>query len=269
MKTKREEVGTSLMFREVLGYGLYMMLAYQFLHLVSFVGNLSCRYPSLQKLFPGCIDYKSESVGSFEQALLIDLMLVCAFVVQHSLMARLGFQQWMRSWAPIWLERFSYLLMTSVCCRLFYHYWQPLTHTVWKFHGMLAMVSNFVFFVGFCWMILSIINTAIYDLFELRQAFTGRAAPQVSMMNPIVYCFGRHPIFFGALICFWATPEMTQGRMMFALLFTIYTLVASRWQDRDMSIKKAVKCERESLNPQSAHEKASERSPKSMASHFE
>jgi len=239
------------MIRQVLGYGMYLVLLHQFLHIAFWAGNMTYRMPQTKLLFNYAIDHKEENSFSLfsgftnpssvhlanndeNEALLSDILLVFLFTIQHSVMARLGFQSFIKTHFPEWCERCIFLAMSSLSFRFIYWYWQPISSPAWHLYGVVALIADILYFVGLFWVVLSIYTSAVYDFFNLRKSFTSETSPQVPQIIPFVYKFTRMPLFSGMLLCFWATSEMTQGRLLFAMLFTIYTLMAGKWQERDL-----------------------------------
>jgi protein-S-isoprenylcysteine O-methyltransferase Ste14 len=76
-----------------------------------------------------------------------------------------------------------------------------------------------------------------FDLFGLRQVVArvrGRSLQPLGFRQPVLYRLVRHPIMVGFVIAFWAAPDMSVGRMLFAVLATGYVVVAVRFEERDL-----------------------------------
>ena len=74
----------------------------------------------------------SPSEGSFRAALLIDSLLLAAFALQHSIMARPGFKRILTRYIPQAAERSTYVLASSLALILLFWQWRPLGGVIWS-----------------------------------------------------------------------------------------------------------------------------------------
>ena len=76
-----------------------------------------------------------------------------------------------------------------------------------------------------------------FDLFGMRQVwlyFQKQEYRPLVFKTPALYKHVRHPLYVGWLLVFWATPTMTSAHLVFALMTTIYILMAIQWEEKDL-----------------------------------
>ena len=213
----------------VLGFGAlsYGVFFATFLYLIGFLSGF---------VVPKAID--SGTAGSLGTAVLVDTLLLLAFGVQHSVMARPGFKAWWTRFVPHSIERSVYVLASSVVLIALYAFWQPIPATVWEFTSPIARgAMTALFFAGFGLVLFSTFLIDHFDLFGLRQVvlyFRKRAYSEKRFVMPLLYRFIRHPLYVGWFIAFWATPTMSAGHFLLALVMTAYMLVAIPMEERDL-----------------------------------
>src|SRR5271157_642684 len=208
----------------VASYGVFFAT---FLYSVGFIGNL---------VVPKTMD--SPSRMPFLYALGIDVLLLGIFAVQHSVMARPWFKRAWTRIVPEPAERSTYVLLSSLALIALFAFWQPLGGTVWNIEnptGRLVMYQ--LFGLGFGLVLIATFLINHFDLFGLRQVslyLIGKPYTQLTFRTPLFYKYIRHPLYVGWFMAFWFTPTMTGAHLLFAVMTTVYILMAIRWEEKDL-----------------------------------
>jgi protein-S-isoprenylcysteine O-methyltransferase Ste14 len=211
----------------VYGVACHLLFLGTFVWMAGFVGNF---------LVPKSID--SAVPGSTGKAILINVLLLVLFALQHSVMARPAFK---RAWTriiPQEIERSTYVLVSCAVTFLLMWQWRGIDQVVWNVQQpMLRGLLWSLFAIG--WLLVPLATLVInhFDLFGTRQVWLylrGREYESLPFQVPSLYKHVRHPLYVGWAIAFWATPTMTAGHLLFASVLTGYMGLATVFEERDL-----------------------------------
>jgi protein-S-isoprenylcysteine O-methyltransferase Ste14 len=104
-------------------YGLasYTIFLGAFLYAIGFVTGL---------YVPKTID--TGTVGPVALAVIVNLIVLSIFALQHSIMARQGFKRWWTQFVSPAIERSTYVLLASLALVLVMWQWRPIPQIVWQ-----------------------------------------------------------------------------------------------------------------------------------------
>ena len=213
-----------------------------FFYTIAFIGNIQAiAGMPLQlgglNLVPKTIDFPTVSGSSIAAALIVNVLLMSVFALQHSVMARHAFKKVWTKIVPKPVERSTYVLLSSGTLILLFSFWVPMTSYIWTTSGALATALTVLFYVGFGIVVLSIVMIDHLDLLGLRQVIDNLSGKPKEVLpfvavGPFKLC--RHPIMLGLLISVWAAPALTVGHLLFSVMTTAYILVALIFEEKDL-----------------------------------
>lgn len=211
-------------------YGIvaYLIFLIAFVYAIGFLGNI---------IVPKSIDSGTET--TLLSSIVVNIVLLSVFALQHSIMARPAFKKWVVTIISPAIERSTYILLSSLTLLLIYWQWQPITTIVWEVKNeMVSIVLKTIFFLGWLIVLLSTFMINHFELFGLAQIFDNLKniqTPNPKFQTNYLYKIVRHPIMLGFIIAFWATPIMTVGHLLFTIVTTIYILMAVKYlEEKDL-----------------------------------
>jgi protein-S-isoprenylcysteine O-methyltransferase Ste14 len=211
-------------------YGLaaYLVFFFAFLYAIGFVEDL---------WVPKTID--TGTVVPMTEALIVNLLLMSLFAVQHSVMARRQFKEWWTQYVPKSVERSTYVLFASLALVVLFWQWRPMPDVMWQVaNPSAAMAITGLSFVGWLLVLTSTFLINHFELFGVHQVvnnLAGRSMSEPRFKTPVLYKVVRHPIYLGFIIAFWAAPVMTVGHALFAAVTTAYIFVGIWLEERDLT----------------------------------
>lgn len=209
------------------GWGAYAFFVLTTLYAIGFLSNV----------LPGKTIDGPSAPGAVSAALL-DLVLLGAFAVQHSVMARPAFKRMWTRVVPPALERSTYVLAASAVLALLFWLWQPLPTVLWSVDAPAARaVFGVLYVVGWATVFVSTFllgHRSFFGLEQVNDHVHDRSPKASAFRTPALYRYVRHPLYVGFIVAFWSTPTMSAGHLLFAAAATAYIFVGMFFEERDL-----------------------------------
>lgn len=211
---------------------IYGLIAYTgfmswMVYMIGFLGHFSV---------PKSVD--SDPSNSIGTSILINGLIVIIFGVQHTVMARSAFKQWLTKFIPKPLERSTFVFSANIIMWIMIWQWQPLDGVIWNIQN--PIITNILISISILgWIIVCLSSFMInhFELLGLEQVwhyFRGTKPKKMIFKLSGFYKHVRHPLMLGFLMFFWITPYMTLSHMCFAIMFSSYIFIGIKFEERGL-----------------------------------
>jgi protein-S-isoprenylcysteine O-methyltransferase Ste14 len=161
-------------------------------------------------------------------AIALNALLFTLFAAHHSLFARERVKTWFARHVPDRLLRSVYVWMASGLLVIVIALWQRVGGLVYEHTGWKAAPHMAVQLAG-----LWLITRAVKVIDPLELAGIRRAAADgLQIAGP--YQIVRHPVYLGWMLIVFGAGRMTGDRLAFAVITSVYLLMAVLWEERSL-----------------------------------
>ena len=161
--------------------------------------------------------------------LAIDVVLLTLFAAHHSVFARDRVKTWLTRVVPAPLLRSVYVWIASALLILVCVLWRSVGGDVYQVAGARAVAHAALQLAG-VWLI----ARAVAGLDPLELAGIRPRTRMDALTVTGVYHWVRHPLYLGWMLAVFGAAHMTGDRLAFAVITSIYLIVAVPWEERSL-----------------------------------
>lgn len=160
---------------------------------------------------------------------LYDAVLLTLFACHHSLFAR----EWVKrrlTPIPAHLRRSVYVWTASILLIGVCLLWRTIGGEVYHATGARAVALVLVQLAGLAFAARSVAEIDPLELAGIRAPRDRTQTLQIAGPYRLV----RHPLYFGWMLCVFGTPHLTGDRLAFAVMTSLYLVIAIEWEERSL-----------------------------------
>jgi len=170
-------------------------------------------------------------------ALMINAGLSLLFFIQHSLMIRQSFKKKVIRFMPEAYFSAFFAIASGIVLMLVVLCWQKTTCSFGDAKGVLHLILRLLFLAaaGGCYWGARALG--FFDPFGRRATINHLRSTKPKPVPFTVkgpYRWVRHPLYFFILVMIWTYPHLTADRLLFNVLWTIWLIVGSILEERDL-----------------------------------
>jgi protein-S-isoprenylcysteine O-methyltransferase Ste14 len=187
-------------------------------------------------LFMGSFTIIDLQLGE-RDALLIDAFLSIIFFLQHSIMVRRGFKQWLGKFMPDVYHNAFYGLTSGIAWLLVLIFWQKSPTLIASANGTIYWILRGLFCIclaGFFWGSKSLGSFDALGVKPLMRYISNRPDKPQQIMAKGPYGWVRHPLYLFLIVIIWSCPVLTLDRLLFNIMWTFWIVIGTFLEDRDL-----------------------------------
>jgi methanethiol S-methyltransferase len=166
-----------------------------------------------------------------------DALLCLVFFLQHSGMIRRGVKDRTTGRIPAAHYPALYSIASGVALIALVLLWQPSDRFLFRLGGAgrwLSFCVALVAVVGFVWGVRSLRWFDPFGRLALQAGSRGSPPPAAVFVVEGAYRVVRHPLYLFMLVLIWSTPRFSTDQLLFNLLWTLWIVVGTRLEERDL-----------------------------------
>ncbi len=170
------------------------------------------------------------------RAIVVDVILFTVFALHHSLFARDTIRKRITRTVGV-LERSTYVWIASALFIAVCAWWEPIAGDVWRIdEPAVVWLLRAAQLVGVWLTLRSALMIDFLELAGLRQIWQLQKDPPSGspFKTSGPYGWVRHPIYSGWFLFVFAVPRMTMTRFVFAVISSLYLLIAIPLEERSL-----------------------------------
>ena len=187
-------------------------------------------------LFFGPVQVISLGLSPF-QKIIWNTFLSLLFFAQHSLMIRRSFKKEIMKPVPSHYHGWMYTMASAIILFVLLILWQPSDRILLEIQGFWRWIFRGIFLAGGLGILWSVSSLRYFDAFGTRM-IRAHVEQVKTASSPLAssgpYQHVRHPIYFFVLLMIWSYPEITPDRLLFNCLFTLWMILATSWEEKDL-----------------------------------
>lgn len=191
------------------------------------------------------VDAKATEDGN----LLLNVILLCVFILQHSAMKRLQLKERLQETGLAHLERSLYVGMTNFCLIFLIKFWSTSPPLLWQL-DVDTRIFSWIQCLSWGLIYCSALLLDLPELLGLRQIAEHCQLSQVVEKDPSLmrlYSHMRHPSFSAIAIILVARPSMTLDRALLAAVLISYMYLAWNPDVEDLNYQKTQWCKKKAI----------------------
>jgi protein-S-isoprenylcysteine O-methyltransferase Ste14 len=159
------------------------------------------------------------------------------FFLQHSVMVRRGFKQWLGKYMPDIYHNAFYGLTSIIALLLVLVFWQESTTLVARAEGIIFWLLRALFCIcvaGFFWGSKSLGSFDALGVKPLMRYISNRSDKPQQIIAKGPYRWVRHPLYLFLIVLIWSCPVLTLDRLIFNIMWTFWIVIGTYLEDRDL-----------------------------------